>query len=188
MDAFHRQHAIVELAIRDIKEGSGLEHMPSGDYAANGAWLRAQSSPTICAAGPPFWASSPPTTGSRWPAPCAPGSSRSRAASSAARVSRPCARPTASGPGLEAFIRALERLAEPAAGSSSELTSPRPAHRRRRHQALTSDLHHMRACFSTPVSRRGDQRTHTVSLAGRNQQPRLLAPSIFGEVGRWLSD
>jgi hypothetical protein len=40
VDAFHRQHAVVELAIRDLKEGAGLEHIPSGNYAANGAWLQ----------------------------------------------------------------------------------------------------------------------------------------------------
>ena len=33
----HRQHATVELAIRDHKDGA-LRHMPSGDYAANAAW------------------------------------------------------------------------------------------------------------------------------------------------------
>ena len=30
--------AVVELAIRDLKEGSGLEHCPSGDFNANAAW------------------------------------------------------------------------------------------------------------------------------------------------------
>jgi hypothetical protein len=39
IDAFHRQHAVVELAIRDLKEGAGLEHIPSGHFFANGAWL-----------------------------------------------------------------------------------------------------------------------------------------------------
>jgi len=38
-DAFHRNHAVVELAIRDLKEGAGLEHCPSGHYFANAAWL-----------------------------------------------------------------------------------------------------------------------------------------------------
>ena len=38
LDADHRRHAVVELAIRDLKEGSGLSHCPSGDFAANGAW------------------------------------------------------------------------------------------------------------------------------------------------------
>jgi hypothetical protein len=33
----HRQHAVVELAIRDHKDGP-LRHLPSGHYAANGAW------------------------------------------------------------------------------------------------------------------------------------------------------
>jgi Transposase DDE domain group 1 len=38
-DAFHRDHATVELAIRDLKEGTGLEHCPSGRFFANAAWL-----------------------------------------------------------------------------------------------------------------------------------------------------
>ena len=37
-DADHRAHAVVELAIRDLKEGAGLEHCPSGRFHANGAW------------------------------------------------------------------------------------------------------------------------------------------------------
>ena len=38
-DRFHRGHATVELAIRDLKEGAGLEHCPSGRFFANAAWL-----------------------------------------------------------------------------------------------------------------------------------------------------
>jgi Transposase DDE domain group 1 len=40
VDRFHRQHAVVELAIRDLKEGAGLEHIPSGSFHANSAWLQ----------------------------------------------------------------------------------------------------------------------------------------------------
>jgi hypothetical protein len=40
IDAFHRAHASVELAIRDLKEGAGLEHCPSGNFSANSAWLQ----------------------------------------------------------------------------------------------------------------------------------------------------
>ena len=39
VDAFHREHAVVELDIRDLKEGAGLEHVPSGNFPANSAWL-----------------------------------------------------------------------------------------------------------------------------------------------------
>ena len=39
VDQFHREHATVELAIRDLKEGAGLEHCPSGHFFANAAWL-----------------------------------------------------------------------------------------------------------------------------------------------------
>ena len=38
-DLFHRHHAVVELNIRDLKEGAGLEHVPSGQFLANAAWL-----------------------------------------------------------------------------------------------------------------------------------------------------
>jgi hypothetical protein len=38
-DRFHRDHAGVELAIRDLKHGAGLAHCPSGRFFANAAWL-----------------------------------------------------------------------------------------------------------------------------------------------------
>lgn len=37
VDAEHRQHAQVELVIRDLKD-QALAHFPSGHYSANGAW------------------------------------------------------------------------------------------------------------------------------------------------------
>ena len=40
VDAFHRNHAVVELAIRDLKEGAGMQHVPSGKFGANSAWLQ----------------------------------------------------------------------------------------------------------------------------------------------------
>jgi hypothetical protein len=39
LEADHRQHAEVENAIRDLKYGMGLNHLPSGRFGANGAWL-----------------------------------------------------------------------------------------------------------------------------------------------------
>ena len=39
LDAFHRHHAVVELAIDDLKEGAGMGHCPSGNLSANAAWL-----------------------------------------------------------------------------------------------------------------------------------------------------
>ena len=38
-DQDHRAHARAELAIRDLKESAGLEHLPSGNFYANAAWL-----------------------------------------------------------------------------------------------------------------------------------------------------
>lgn len=39
LDEFHRRHAEVENVIKDLKHGMGLNHFPSGRWAANGAWL-----------------------------------------------------------------------------------------------------------------------------------------------------
>ena len=38
----HRRHAEIENAIRDLKHGVGLNHLPSGRFAANAAWLAVQ--------------------------------------------------------------------------------------------------------------------------------------------------
>lgn len=39
LDHDHRRHAVCELAIRDLKEGAGMNHCPSGRFFANAAWL-----------------------------------------------------------------------------------------------------------------------------------------------------
>jgi hypothetical protein len=39
LEADHRGHAVVEDAIRDLKYGVGLNHLPSGRFGANAAWL-----------------------------------------------------------------------------------------------------------------------------------------------------
>ncbi len=41
-EADHRRHAEIENAIRDLKYGVGLNHLPSGRFPANGAWLAVQ--------------------------------------------------------------------------------------------------------------------------------------------------
>ncbi len=42
LEADHRRHAEVENAIRDLKYGVGLNHLPSGRFPANAAWLALQ--------------------------------------------------------------------------------------------------------------------------------------------------
>ncbi len=42
LEADHRRHAEIENAIRDLKYGVGLNHLPSGRFCANGAWLAVQ--------------------------------------------------------------------------------------------------------------------------------------------------
>jgi hypothetical protein len=41
VDRTHRAHAVVELAIRDLKHDAGMIHMPSGVFQANAAWALA---------------------------------------------------------------------------------------------------------------------------------------------------
>ena len=44
LEADHRRHAGIENAIRNLKYGGvGLNHLPSGRFAANGAWLAVQT-------------------------------------------------------------------------------------------------------------------------------------------------
>lgn len=42
LEADHRGHAEIDNAIRDLKYGVALNHLPSGRFAANGAWLPVQ--------------------------------------------------------------------------------------------------------------------------------------------------
>ncbi len=41
-DQFQRNRAVIELSIRDLKDSS-LEHLPSGNFSANGVWLAASA-------------------------------------------------------------------------------------------------------------------------------------------------
>jgi hypothetical protein len=42
LETDHRRHAEIENAIRDLKYGMALNHLPSGRFAANAAWLAVQ--------------------------------------------------------------------------------------------------------------------------------------------------
>ena len=42
LEADHRRHAEIENAIRDLKYGVGLNHLPSGRFPANATWLSVQ--------------------------------------------------------------------------------------------------------------------------------------------------
>ena len=43
LEADHRRHAEIENAIRDLKYGVGLNHLPSGRFAADAVWLAVQT-------------------------------------------------------------------------------------------------------------------------------------------------
>ena len=57
LEADHRRHAEIENAIRDLKYGVGLNHLPSGRFAANAAWLAVQPAPYSMA--PTTWPAGP---------------------------------------------------------------------------------------------------------------------------------
>ena len=59
LEADHRRHAEIENVIRDLKYGVGLNHLPSGRFAANAAWLAIQVMAQNVARRPPpppLWA------------------------------------------------------------------------------------------------------------------------------------
>ena len=58
-DAYHRNHATVELAIRDLKEGSGLSRCPSGRSSPTAPGSPAACSRTTSPAGRPASARPP---------------------------------------------------------------------------------------------------------------------------------
>ena len=87
LEADHRRHAEIENAIRDLKYGVGLNHLPSGRFPANAAGLAVQ----VIAHNLARW-----TTriglGDNWspPRPCGGGSSLSPDGSPAQRANLPC--------------------------------------------------------------------------------------------------
>ena len=91
LEADHRRHAEIENAIRDLKYGVGLNHMPSGRFAANGAWLAVQVMAQTWPAGQP---ASAWVNGSRPPKPSGGGSSLWWDGSPARRAALPCIFPS----------------------------------------------------------------------------------------------
>ena len=90
LEADHRRHAEIENAIRDLKYGVGLNHLPSGRFAAKlveGCWLAVRCWPTTSLVGQrgSVWVS-------RWlpPRPSGGGSSLWRDGSPARRAALPC--------------------------------------------------------------------------------------------------
>ena len=87
LEADHRRHAEIENAIRHLKYGVGLNHLLSGRFPANAAWLAGQVMAQTWHAGPraSAWAS-------RWPPPRPSGGASSPwpDASPAKPVASPC--------------------------------------------------------------------------------------------------
>ena len=103
LEADHRRHAEIENAIRDLKYGVGLNHLPSGRFPANGAWLAVQLIAHNLARGRSVWASR-----SLPPRPCGGASSPLPDGSPARRDASPCTCPST---GLgKTSSRALTRL------------------------------------------------------------------------------
>ena len=109
-DTYHRAHATVELAIRDLKESAGLSRCPSGRVLRQrrlARLLRARAQPRPLdrppRPRPPHSASSPSRP------PSATGSSPCRAASSTTAAATDCAC-RSTGHGQNTFTTALQRI------------------------------------------------------------------------------
>ncbi len=94
-EACHRDHAIIEQVIADLKQGP-LAHLPSASFAANSPGWSWPASPTTSPAPPDR--SPPRSTPARAAPPSAPSSSPSRPGWPAPRGGSPCTCP-ATGPG-----------------------------------------------------------------------------------------
>lgn len=163
---FHRDHAVVELAIRDLKEGAGLDHDPSGNFQANSVWLQTavlanNLIPWAAQVGARRVASSP------FPGPCAPDSSRSRADSSTgAGAPSAVADPM---PWADTSTTTLDtlRLLRPAPASplSSAAAAAHPP-------ALTTDSTTIHASTRPDTDQRDDQRQPPAQLlSGHRPEP-----------------
>ena len=106
-----------------------MEHVPSGNFNANAAWLVCAVLATTSSGGRPCSGRSPPKTNWSWPAPSGPGSSPSLAAWSIDRVDRHC-EPRWNGPGPRHFVGHSTCCGHCPRFRCSQ--PPRAAHRRRR--------------------------------------------------------
>ena len=121
-DAYHRNHATVQLDIRDLKEGSGLSRCPSGRSSPTAPGSPAACSRTTSPAGPPASAAQPTT---QLTVAATMGSSPHRAASSTTQAATDCAcRSTGR---ANTFTTALSSATCPS--SSDPRTARRAAHR-----------------------------------------------------------
>ena len=128
-DRFHREHATVELATRDLKEGTGLNHTPSGHYAANCAWLAC----AVLAHNPDTRPPTSPVSHQSQTGPDAPNSPPSPLSPSTGADNQPYGSQLA-GPGPTNSTRhsaPCEHFPAPQADTShQDLTHPRQARRR----------------------------------------------------------
>ncbi len=151
VDAFHRSHARVELAIRDLKEGAGLEHVPSGHFSANAAWL-------VCAALAHNLIRWSALLGELTPEDqlVVARTVRTRFFSVPGRlVSRSGTHtlPRAAALAMGGSLRPSARSPACSATGPALTPTPRPAHRRRPNQALTTDAHHETSGLARPQGR-----------------------------------
>jgi hypothetical protein len=139
LDADHRRHAMVELAIRDLKDGAGLRHCPSGRFLANPAWLSSPPSRTICFAGSPPSGWTPKTWWS--PRPTAP-------AAAPPRPTHPLGPPAPAAPTHRlALGRTVPRVGPPTSSPVAHLTANPP-------QTIYAAAGHASACPTTPLTHR----------------------------------
>lgn len=173
-------HAQIELVIRDLKEGAGWAHMPSGRFGANAAWLAIGAIAHNLAR----WtgrlggiATSVITT-----PPCAAGSSPSPDTSPTPSGARRCTSPSNG--------RGATRSATPSTISATSMSAwPEPVGNRRRRPRCrraedhdTTDRHWLVAASpqaryaSDPLKRHRQPGPHNSGPSRTEPQPRLVDP------------
>ena len=177
VDAFHRAHAVVELDIRDLKEGAGLEHVPSGNFHANSAWLQC----AVLAHNLIRWTATvgqaTPWTGAPSPAPSASGSSPSPAGSSTTPDHHP-ARPAQ---------LAMASLVHPGGWPNCVPCSPSPD---KRHPAAGAPQTNPRADIQTEHDRCNQRvrraTTNPSTDSHQNARPPEPQPIASPAANRWI--
>ena len=142
-DTYHRAHATVELAIRDLKESAGLSRCPSGRFPANGAWLAC----CVLAHNLARWTArlgrATPRANSPSQPPSATGSSPCQAASSTTAAATDCAC-RSTGPGRTPSPPPCNESATSPCSSEPPLSAPHSA-------AQPNPKRHQPATARTPV-------------------------------------